>query len=400
MGKPNRRILPTIIGVSVLTTLAANVAVLVAHDDTPGNDRKAEKSARYVAASGSTSLSPTAVAPLGGRLTPHVLVAAPSTLPADVVQRIRGAKGVKGVEVVDAVQGMVGGKQVGLMGVNPSTFRNYTPKPTAKSDALWRNVASGDVAISFTMGSDGGVALGSQIPVGGKQRQSQLRVGAYATMGVSDVDAVISHAAAQSLGMPSGNAMLISVPKTEPKTFIKKLRKVLPKQAKAVAVNPEIDFPKAGAGVPGADAPASNGQVMTARQVQTVIKAAYTRLGWPYVWGGESEAEGGYDCSGLMQFAFAKAGIRLPRVAADQARAGWVIPYSKAEPGDMLIWANDPTAPGYISHIALYLGNGKMIAAPRRGTVVQIQNVYTRNMRGAVRVSPRTAARVAGAIGG
>jgi cell wall-associated NlpC family hydrolase len=134
---------------------------------------------------------------------------------------------------------------------------------------------------------------------------------------------------------------------------------------------------------------------MTAGQVRTVIKAAYTRLGWPYVWGGESEAEGGYDCSGLMQYAFARAGIRLPRVAADQARAGWVVPYSKAEPGDMLIWANDPTAPGYISHIALYLGGGKMLAAPRTGTVVQVQNVYTRNMRGAVRVSPRTAAALA-----
>ncbi|GAA1838979.1 C40 family peptidase [Actinomadura bangladeshensis] len=394
MGKPNRRVLPTIIGVSVLTTLAANVAVLVAHDDAPAAPpRTQQQRARYVAASGSTNLSPTAVAPLGKRLTPHVLVAAPTTLPADVVQRVRGAKGVRGVEVVDAVQGMVAGKRVGLMGVNPSTFRNYTPKPTAKSDALWRNLAAGDVAISFTMGSDGGVKLGSQVPVGGEHRQTQLRVGAYATMGISDVDAVVSHGTAQALGMPSGNAMLISVPKSEPKAFIKKLRKVLPKQAKAVAVNPEIDFPKSG------NLPASNGQVMTARQVQTVIKAAYTRLGWPYVWGGESEAEGGYDCSGLMQYAFAKAGIRLPRVAADQARAGWVIPYSKAEPGDMLIWANDPTAPGYISHIALYLGNGKMIAAPRTGTVVQVQKVYTRNMRGAVRVSPKTAAKVAAAIG-
>ncbi|MEU9866796.1 C40 family peptidase [Actinomadura sp. NPDC048021] len=389
MGKPNRRVLPTIIGVSVLTTLAANTAVLVARDDGAADPPRGEQRARFVAASGSTGLSPTAVAPLGKRLVPHVLVAAPTTLPADLVQKVRGAKGVKGVEVVDAVQGMVAGKRVGLMGVNPSTFRNYTPKPTAKSDALWRNVASGDVAISFTMGSDGGVELGSQVPVGGKQHQSQLRVGAYATMGVSDVDAVVSHATAQALGLPTGNAMLVSVPKTAPKAFITKLRKALPKGAKAVAVNPEIDFPKSG------NVPAADGQVMTAGQVRTVIKAAYTRLGWPYVWGGESEAEGGYDCSGLMQYAFARAGIRLPRVAADQARAGWVVPYSKAEPGDMLIWANDPTAPGYISHIALYLGQGKMLAAPRTGTVVQIQNVYTRNMRGAVRVSPKRAAALA-----
>ncbi|WP_067455796.1 C40 family peptidase [Actinomadura macra] len=391
MRKPNRRVLPTIIGVTTLTTLAVNGAVLAArHGDREPSPRP-DQNARFVAASGTTSLSPTAVAPLGKRLTPHVLVAAPSTLPADVVEKVRTTKGVQGVEVVDAVQGMVAGKRVGLMGVEPSTFRNYTPKPTAQSDALWRNVAAGDVAISFTMGSDGGVQLGSQVPVGGKQNQTPLRVGAYATMGIGDVDAVVSHATAQVLGMPTANAMLISVPKSKPASFIKKLKKTLPKGTKAVEVNPEIDYPKA-----GGNAPTSRGQVMTASQVRTVIQAAYTRLGWSYVWGGESEAEGGYDCSGLMLYAFGRAGIKLPRVAADQARAGWIIPYSKAEPGDMLIWANDPTAPGYISHIALYLGKGKMLAAPRTGTVVQIQNVYTRNMRGAVRVSPKMAARLAG----
>ncbi|MFI6517133.1 C40 family peptidase [Spirillospora sp. NPDC050679] len=381
-----------IIGVSAMTTLAANIAVVVAfdHGDAPAPSPQSQAQ-RFVAASGSSSLSPSAVAPLGRRLTPHVLVAAPATLPADAVEKVRRLKGVQGVEVVDAAQAMVSGKRVGLLGVDPSTFRNYTPKPTAQADDLWRNIAGGDVAVSFTMGSDGGVQLGSQVPVGGKGgRQTQLRVGAYATMGISDVDAVISRGNAQALGMPTGNALLVSVPKAKPAAFIKGLRKVLPKQARAVEVNPQIDVPSVG------KLPQANGRVMTAQQVQTVIKAAYTRLGWPYVWGGESESEGGYDCSGLMQYAFARAGIKLPRVAADQARTGWVVPYAKAQPGDMLIWANDPTAPGYISHIALYLGGGKMIAAPRRGTVVQVQNVYTRNMKGAVRVNPIQAARTPG----
>ncbi|MFI0450988.1 C40 family peptidase [Actinomadura sp. 6N118] len=391
MRRPDRRVLPTIIGVSVLTTLAANTAVLVAHgqDGTPQATPQTSQQ-RFVAASGSYQLSPTAIAPLGKRLSPHVMVAAPGSLPPAVIERVRKIKGVQGVEIVDAVQAMVAGKRVGLLGVDPSTFRKYTPKPTAQSDALWRNIAGGDVAISFTMGNDGGVQLGAQIPVGGKQKQSTVRVGAYATMGIADVDAVVSHATAQSLGVPASNAMLISAPKLKTAKLIKDLRKLLPKQARAVEVSPKIDYPEA------KRLPNANGQVMTARQVQTVIRAAHTRLGWPYVWGGESESEGGYDCSGLMQYAFARAGIRLPRVAADQARAGWVIPFSKAQPGDMLIWANDPTAPGYISHIALYLGDGKMLAAPRRGTVVQIQNVYTRNMRGAVRVNPRLSARVAG----
>jgi cell wall-associated NlpC family hydrolase len=135
---------------------------------------------------------------------------------------------------------------------------------------------------------------------------------------------------------------------------------------------------------------------LTALQIRTAIKAAESKLGMPYVWGGESDAEGGYDCSGILQYAFGKAGVRLPRVADDQAKAGWRIPFGKARPGDLLTWAHDPTAPGYISHIALYLGDGKMLAAPRRGTVVRVQPVYFRNFQGAIRINPRLAARLAG----
>ncbi|MFC5181999.1 C40 family peptidase [Actinomadura harenae] len=391
MRKPNRRVLPTIIGVSVVTTLAANTAVVVAYG---GRAHHAPQTmtGRYVAASSDSALTPPAVAPLGKRLAPQVLVAGSSTLPADVIAKVKAMKGVQGVETVDAVQAMVGGKRVGLMGVNVSTFREYTPEPTAKSDALWRNIAAGDVAISFTMGNDGGVALGSRVPTGGTDHTSELRVGAYATMGIGDVDAVVSHQTAMALGLPSGNAMLVSAPKTDSVKLLKAVRKALPKGLKAVQVDPKIDVPASSGGTTGA----ANGKVMTASQVQTVIRAAASRIGWPYVWGGESEAEGGYDCSGLLLYAFNKAGIRMPRVAADQARTGWVIPFSQAQPGDLLIWANDPTAPGYISHIALYIGDGKMIVAPHTGTDVQIQTVYFRNFKGAVRVSPQMAARAAG----
>ncbi|WP_018653043.1 C40 family peptidase [Actinomadura flavalba] len=397
MPKPDRRILPTLIGVTVLATLGTNVAALALRDDgsAPGSGltatppRDAQKQADFVATSGTRVPTTAAVAPLGKRLTPHYLVAAEAALPPETVEKVRKTKTVRGAEVVDAVQVQVAGKRIGLLGVEPSTFRNFTPEPTAKSDALWRNIAAGDAAISFTMGSDGGVRLGSQIPVGGKTASGRVRVGAYATMGLGDVDAVVSRATARSLGVPAGNAVLVSAPKAKPQAFLKTLKKMLPKGAKAVEVNPAIDYPRSQTGAPQSSA---NGQVMTAGQVQTVIKAAYTRIGWPYVWGGESEAEGGYDCSGLMQYAFAQAGIRLPRVAADQARTGWIVPLDKAQPGDMLLWANDPTAPGYISHIALYIGDGKMIAAPRRGTRVQVQAVYTNNFKGAVRVNPRRAA--------
>jgi cell wall-associated NlpC family hydrolase len=394
--RPSRRVLPTAIGVSVVTTLVAGVAVVLAHRQKPSTPP--DNDVRYVAAAQDSPIPPSAVAPLQQRLVPHLLVVAPSTLPPDLAGRVQQVKDVRGVEVIDAAQALVAGKRVGLLGVEPSSFRGYTPKPTAESDGLWRNIAGGDIAISFPMGTDGGVQLGSQVTVGGSQRQTQARVGAYATVGIGQVDAVVSHTTARTLGLPSGNALLISAPKADLAKLTQRLRRVLPRQAKTVNLSPKIESPKSAA-VPKSgigQLPAARGQVLTAEQIHVAIGAAESKLGMPYVWGGESDAEGGYDCSGILQYAFRKAGVRLPRVAADQARAGWIIPFGQAQPGDLLIWAHDPTAPGRISHIALYLGNGKMLAAPHRGTVVRIQPVYFQNFKGAVRINPRQAASIPG----
>ncbi|GAA2075146.1 C40 family peptidase [Actinomadura alba] len=387
MRRPSRRVLPTVIGVSVVTTLATNVAVVVAHSQKSDSAGRADGKEHYVATSSGSRLAPSAVAPLKKRLTPDLLVAAPASLPPDALAKVRRLKGVNAAEVVDAAQALVAGKRVGLLGVEPSTFRAFTPKPTAESDALWRNVAAGDVAISFTMGNDGGVRLGTQVPIGGSQRQTQTRVGAYATMGMSEIDAVVSRTTAQSLGVPGANAILISAPKADLGGLTKQLRRALPKHARMLQLNPKADSLPAGTGT----LPKARGQVLTRSQIMVAIQAAQTKLGMPYVWGGESDAEGGYDCSGLLQYAFARAGVRLPRVAADQARAGWVIPFSKAQAGDLLIWASDPTAPGYISHIALYIGGGRMIVAPRTGDVVKIAPVHFNNFKGAVRINPRHA---------
>jgi peptidoglycan DL-endopeptidase CwlO len=388
--RPSRRVPPTVIGAVALITLGANIVVLGTLRDGRAS-QAAAADGQYVAAANGIRLSPAAVAPLRKRLTAHLLVAAPASLPAGAAATVRRIKGVQGVEVVDAAQALVAGKRVGLLGVEPSTFRTYTPKPTAESDALWRNIAAGDVAITFTMGSDGGVKLGSQVPVGGSRQQRSMRVGAYATMGISDIDAVVSRGMARSMGMPAGNAMLISAPKADLTKLTKQLHKVLPRQAKAVEVNPKMYTEPANGRLPTA-----RGQVLNQRQVAVAIRAAASKLGVPYVWGGESDAEGGYDCSGLMQYAFARAGVRLPRVAADQARTGWLIPYRKAQPGDLLIWSLDPTAPGYISHIAMYIGNGRMIVAPHTGDVVKVAPVFFNGFRGAIRINPRVAGRLAG----
>src|SRR5258708_2802969 len=161
--------LPLVIGISLVTTIAADVAFVVAGghgSESAGN----LGSDRLGAAAGAAGYS--AVAPLDKPVTPHVLVASGQTLPATVVARVMEIPGVKDVETVDAARALVSGKRVGVMGVEPSTFRAFTPEASAKSDALWRNIAGGDVAVSFTMGKDGGIPLASWTKIGGTAHQT------------------------------------------------------------------------------------------------------------------------------------------------------------------------------------------------------------------------------------
>jgi cell wall-associated NlpC family hydrolase len=89
----------------------------------------------------------------------------------------------------------------------------------------------------------------------------------------------------------------------------------------------------------------------------------------------------------------------MPRVAADQARTGMAVPVGKLAAGDLLFYHTDPTAPGYISHVAIYLGNGWMIQAPQPGMNVEVVPAsFDSQFAGAVRVYPRIAARVAAGL--
>lgn len=105
------------------------------------------------------------------------------------------------------------------------------------------------------------------------------------------------------------------------------------------------------------------------------IGYAMTQLGQPYVWGGDGPeaGEAGFDCSGLMKAAYATAGVQLPRVAVDQHRAGPAVPAGEAlQPGDLVFFANPRQG---VHHVALYLGDGQIIHAPRRGDVIRVANL-------------------------
>ncbi|MER5450550.1 bifunctional lytic transglycosylase/C40 family peptidase [Streptomyces sp. NPDC002766] len=131
-------------------------------------------------------------------------------------------------------------------------------------------------------------------------------------------------------------------------------------------------------------------------KVRTVIQAALSQRGVPYSWGG-GNAQGpsygiccspsgksgapikGFDCSGLTTYAYAQAGIRLPRTAAAQAGAGQRIPAglgtSALTVGDLVFYAYAPGRDSTIYHVGIYVGSGYMVNAARPGTVVRLDPV-------------------------
>lgn len=101
------------------------------------------------------------------------------------------------------------------------------------------------------------------------------------------------------------------------------------------------------------------------------VNAAKQLLGKPYVWGGTTI--NGVDCSGLLYFAFNKAGIKMPRYrAVDYGKMGQQVDASTARPGDLVYWDE----PGDVDHIGIYMGNGQVLNAPHSGTSVQINHVW------------------------
>lgn len=100
--------------------------------------------------------------------------------------------------------------------------------------------------------------------------------------------------------------------------------------------------------------------------------------GTPYVWGGNSLSSG-VDCSGLVQQAYAKLGIKLPRTTYEQARSGQVIRgQGAALPGDLVFYntgSRDPNGIGSNSHVAIYIGNGQVLEAANSRSGIRISNI-------------------------
>jgi peptidoglycan DL-endopeptidase CwlO len=361
-----------------------------------GASRGSRPSAGTQAAGSARSAKSGGVAPLRGLKQTGLLVVAPFSLSRQVLNAVARQPGVTGAEPIEAAKIKINGAFTAVLGVNPSRFRGYAAKSMASSDRLWQGVAAGGVAVSYTMGTLDKLSLGGRVTVAGHQTE-RLPVVAFGTVGIGGVDAVMSDSVARSLGVPARNAIVVSAPPSGVAALTARIRAVLPKGAGVEALVTVVT--RSGRTSPVGTAPsAADGRGgVSASQLTEALRAAESRKGLPYVWGASGPRS--FDCSGLVQWSFAQAGITMPRVAADQARAGLAVPAAQLQPGDLLFYHTDPTDPGYISHVAIYLGNGWMIQAPQPGMNVEIVPAsFGSQFAGAVRVNSRIAASVASGL--
>jgi cell wall-associated NlpC family hydrolase len=126
-----------------------------------------------------------------------------------------------------------------------------------------------------------------------------------------------------------------------------------------------------------ADAPAPN------RTAAAAVRTALGQIGKPYRWGATGPAT--FDCSGLTRFAYAHAGLTLPRTSRQQWSAGRHVQVDGLRPGDLVFFAHDPADPATIHHVGMYVGQGLMVHAPHTGALVRVDAVRPSGYAGATR---------------
>jgi cell wall-associated NlpC family hydrolase len=148
----------------------------------------------------------------------------------------------------------------------------------------------------------------------------------------------------------------------------------------------------------GITGPVTTAGAGSSSAVETAISAASRYLGTIYAWGGGSLSGPsvgwgidagivGFDCSGLTRYAYARAGISIPRNSSAQYAALPKVSRSDLQRGDLVFWATDTSRPSTIHHVAVYLGGGRILEAPQSGSRVRVTAMRWTGFIGGVRPS-------------
>lgn len=131
--------------------------------------------------------------------------------------------------------------------------------------------------------------------------------------------------------------------------------------------------PAAATAEPARDGTSRGGVAAPASAASRVVDMGLSLKGHPYVWGGIGPKA--FDCSGFVYYVFNKVGLNLPRSMAEQIRAGTRIAAADLRPGDLVYFQN--TSSRGISHISIYIGNGKIVHAANERTGVLVSDLWS-----------------------
>jgi cell wall-associated NlpC family hydrolase len=315
------------------------------------------------------------VSPLRGLHSADAIVMFNASMTSAQQSRLSHLKGVSALDVADTGTVNLAGAQAVTYGVDPATFRAFTPQSSATVDRLWQYLAGGSLVSSYDMATDRHLQLGvvDQITPAGSSEPTQGWMGAFASLGLPGVDLVVDKAYSAELGLSPRTAAVVSAPGVAGPALQSEIQQALPGATVELLRPEQVQF--------------AGGNLIGNATRARILAAALSKVGQPYVWGAAGPDQ--FDCSGLVQWAFAQAGILMPRTAAEQFLTGNHIQLPQAQAGDLLFWTYDPNDPTFVDHVAIYLGNGMMVEAPHTGLDVQVVPVPTADMAGVVQVMLR-----------
>ncbi len=199
-------------GLAVLLAATGTMAALSAGQHSA--PRRIEPSPTPHAGVASRPAAPV-VAPLTRRIPAHLLVLTTAPLPPAVLRRLMARTGATAKLVVASGEVRLGSGRTTGLGVDPSTFRAWTPRGTADSDALWRSVAVGEGSVAHVVARAFGVTLGGSV-IAAAVHPVHLRVGSFATTGLPGIGLVVDATRGRELALRPGTGLLLSVPNGTP----------------------------------------------------------------------------------------------------------------------------------------------------------------------------------------
>lgn len=233
--------LVVITAVACMVTATAGVVALVggvgaqdAGADGVAHSRTPTPSSTPTGGTPSASTGPQ-VAPLRRVVAPDVIVVATRTISPDTVRKVAHLHAVTESVQVEAGSVKVGSGKATLLGVDPSTFRAWTPLASAQSDDLWRALAYDQLVLTFDARQATRLTLGDTYPVTA-ERALPLRLGGVAALDLPHVDGLVTAATGHALGLADGAAMLVNAPAANIATLAKSVRKAVGKDAKVVSL--------------------------------------------------------------------------------------------------------------------------------------------------------------------